>query len=248
MREEIERRTKETPPSKDIWRLRGVLTISGESGTGKTSIARFLSDWYSCELFTVGEFFRKKFPNRMIGYQERDPKVDREADEEIRRRTISALKDGKPLIIEGKMAFTVAQELLQSNELTDEEKTLISTSIIIASEDVRMQRIYQRELQKAKEKSRKPLSYQEIVVKTLSREEKDMLAWSIVHSELKSENPFDVSNPDVRQKYKLVIDANTGDQNTVAARFHKQLLEKGLVEIRLQQKPKENIVFGNPES
>src|SRR5262245_41934480 len=113
-----------------------LITISGEPGSGKTTVARLLADHLGVPHVYAGDFFRQEAQRRKLSLAafnqlcESDHSIDRALDEQMKLRAIEG-----NVVLEGRLAGYIArQEQLNALKIW-----------LTASEDVRAQRVAQRE-------------------------------------------------------------------------------------------------------
>jgi cytidylate kinase len=113
-----------------------LITISGEPGSGKTTVARLLAADLGLPYVYAGDFFRREAQRRGMSLDaftqlcETDHSIDRELDEAMKQRALEG-----NVLLEGRLAgYIVRQENLDALKVW-----------LTASENVRAQRVAQRE-------------------------------------------------------------------------------------------------------
>jgi predicted cytidylate kinase len=90
-----------------------LITISGLSGSGKSTVARILGRKLRCPAVDVGSIYRKMAEGRGMGiiefarYAEKHPAIDREFD----GRIMEMARDGKCLILQGRLTGLMTKRL-----------------------------------------------------------------------------------------------------------------------------------------
>lgn len=116
--------------------MRMLITISGEPGSGKTTVARLLARHLGLPHVYAGDFFRQEAERRGLKLEaftrlcEQDHSIDKKLDEDMAKRA----HDGG-VVLEGRLAGYIARQ-----EHLDALKVWLT-----ASEVVRAQRVAQRE-------------------------------------------------------------------------------------------------------
>lgn len=205
-------RAREHPAFKELWQVNfRALNISGESGTGKTTIAIFAEQIYGIppeRNIKIGELIRQRVnAGTTEDYMEREVEVDKEFDDLQRDIFTKRATLQEPFIVEGRLsAVIVEEEKIKNLSLND----IVSIGLT-ASLDVIVQRI----------KKRRPnLSDEEIRLQLGRRAEKDLERWTILHPQLALVGPYDP------KRYDRAFDTNTKDVERVFDDIHNWLLEK----------------------
>lgn len=113
-----------------------LVTISGEPGSGKTTVAKLLATHLGLPHVYAGDFFRQEAQKRGLTLAafnqlcEADHSIDRQLDDAMAKRA----REGN-VVLEGRLAGYIARQ-----ENLDALKVWLT-----ASEDVRAQRVAQRE-------------------------------------------------------------------------------------------------------
>jgi cytidylate kinase len=113
-----------------------LITISGEPGSGKTTVARLLATHLGVPHVYAGDFFRQEAQRRGLTLAafnqlcEADHSIDRQLDDTMAQRA----REGN-VVLEGRLAGYIARD-----QNLDALKVWLT-----ASEDVRAQRVAQRE-------------------------------------------------------------------------------------------------------
>lgn len=188
--------TSEAPSVKERQLYRpcfDVITISGPSGTGKTTVGEALAKRYGAEFVKVGDLFRKMQEKPMVGFMEREQTVDERLDMMQVEKMREAIRERKPLVLEGRLAGFIATKLLdeawQSRLLYETNEPRIARLVFTAESKKRFRRIRDRE---NKDNPGLDLSLQTATQQTKYREAKDFGQWRSVHEELKDDDnhPF----------------------------------------------------------
>lgn len=220
--------TTKIPEQYDV--LFGGLTISGQSGTGKTSLSENLQHVLNVpQFFNTGELFRELIDEErgeeVIGYQDRMVTLDKKLDTKQRQLLLSATPE-HPLILEGRLAGIITNQLRQEAVRNDTQAPNIVTILLTAKSEIRYKRILQR--QKLKDSS---LSLTKVRKLTHDREKQDRKQWGLLHPELKKIDPFNPSNrlPDGEPMYDLIIDTNNKNSEEVLEEVLRRLEERGSI-------------------
>lgn len=254
--EAIDNRNKrEKPPSKGTWTTDvNIITISGPSGTGKSTLAQYLSEWFQdldSEKIGGGKFFRGS-GKEYVGFVERSEQTDREADEYTEELISNTINSGKHLIIEGRLAGWVATKV--KNRLPqDPQNPKIIRILIDAEDNVRFQRINDRENNRRKRRGELPILLATDGQATIERENGDNGHWHRVHPDMKG-NPMDSKDEATKELYDLVIDATNLSVREVGATILRFFLENNLADIKFDKKepdrkqdrlalPEETVIF-----
>ena len=113
-----------------------IITISGESGSGKTTVGKLLAEKFNYKFFSGGYFFRKKAEesdmtlSEFSSNAESHPEIDREQDKMI----LNFMKTNDNIVMESRLAGVLASRDL------DAIKIYLNTSPY-----VRIQRLMERD-------------------------------------------------------------------------------------------------------
>lgn len=198
------------------------ILISGPSRTGKTSAANILAQRYGIPNVKIGEEFRKRTGIDTSMFVHRDPAIDREMDAMQMEMIASATPDA-PFILEGRLAAFLASKQRAQRALP------VVTVLFWAPERVRMQ----RQLSKVKrEQPGRKVTLDELARGEREREALDMALWKSIHTDLPQDNLFDpdLTDPDGRPVYDLVVDTRMGMPDVCADYVHSWLVEIGAIE------------------
>ncbi len=113
-----------------------IITISGESGSGKTTVGKLLAEKLDYKFFSGGYFFRKKAEesdmtlSEFSSYAESHPEIDREQDKMI----LNFMKTNDNIVMESRLAGVLASRDMKA------VKIYLNTS-----PNVRIQRLIERD-------------------------------------------------------------------------------------------------------
>ncbi len=241
-----------------------LITISGRSGTGKTTLGKFLSERYEIPFIKVGdEFFRKKTEsetgNVPLGFMERGLNHDKWVDEKQKELIKEAILNNKPIILEGRLAGFLANEVLRSMKATPTQRDRVVRVQTTAHNDTRFERIRKRTISDVSRRtgiSREVLEQDPrynigtIARETKKREKGDRERWKRVHRRIEDIDIFKPSITDNKGRsiYSFSQSTNHYSVEEVEHIIHSVLLTKGLVrEIdKNEAKKQEEIVFKSP--
>lgn len=227
--------TPEAQPTKRYELRFDVITISGTPGTGKTAIGQKLSEMYGIPYIKIGDLFRGIVQDQVIGFQKRPKELDRMLDQKQVDLIRQAARDGKPIILEARLASVIAtQEIaraLLSNILYNTEPLSIVRFNLTAEGRKRYPRILRRE------KKRDPgLTLSTVKRETQDRHRRDLQRFQEMHPQIKGINPY---SPGARDKNEYKLNdydvSTTGidvDQGT--ERLHGIMVKDGFVLERLE--------------
>jgi len=138
-----------------------LITISGFHGTGKTTIAEKLAHDFKLSYIAAGDVFRQMAKEKQMDLKEFSKYVEQnpEVDHEIDKRTVEAAKKGN-VVLDGLLAAWMTQDISGIDIL------------FITDEDVRINRIAQREKRQ----------YQEVKDETLSREKSEIARFKTLYN------------------------------------------------------------------
>lgn len=175
-----------------------VITISGPSGTGKTSTGEQLAKRYGAEFIKVGDLFRQMQESPVVGFMQRELSVDEKYDVLQVEKMRQAVREGRPLILEGRLAGLLATQLLDeawfSHFVHGTNEPRLARLIFTADARTRFKRIRNRE---NKDNQNRTSTLKQAAHQTRDREEQDFAQWSMIHDALKgpATHPF---NPGAR--------------------------------------------------
>lgn len=131
---------QEASPKREILiPIPDVITISGYSGVGKTTVAHILKRLLDMRFEKVGgekfrEWYEKTTGQKVLGFADRDPAVDKALDDYTTSRVTQAIKTGRKIIVEarlgGWLAKKVEEEQKQKISLTKTPSERIVTPVL----------------------------------------------------------------------------------------------------------------------
>lgn len=230
--ESLRQRVRELPQFKEDWRVNfGALTISGESGTGKTTLADILAQIYKIpddNNMKIGQILRTISQKP----QEEGPIQRAISDDEFvdnaQREIIKKADTKNPFILESRLAGVITSE-----EKSVSPQLPIVSILLTASLDNITARIQSR---------RPELSKEEIAKKMQERAQDDLMTWRKSRKDL--HNPYDP------KYFNLVIDTDSMSPEQVFTFLHDWLLKNGFVAKveKTNESPTEHQVFPNRNS
>ncbi len=208
----------------------GGLTISGRSGTGKTKLAEDLQRELNVpHFYKTGELFRQiieeQLGEEVIGYQERNLNLDRELDTK-QRQLLKNASAANPLILEGRLAGFITNQLRNEAEMDQNEKPNIVTILLTAKSEERYRRILKR--QRLQDPS---LTFHKIQKLTREREKTDRVQWEKLHPELEGIDIFNPANKlaNGEPMYDLIVNTNHQTTRKVLQEVLTELKKRGLI-------------------
>jgi cytidylate kinase len=196
------------------------ILISGPSRTGKTTAASILAERYGIPSIKIGEMFRGETgidTSKWVGRErEVDERMDRYQAELIRNASA-----GEPFILEARLAAFLA-----SKERSLNPGLPVVTVLFWAPESVRME----RQLRKVRrDDPDSTLTIEQLRDGEREREARDLALWRDVHPELDHQSVFDpdLTDPDGRPVYDLVVDTRIGMPSACADEVHDYLVKIG---------------------
>lgn len=238
-------RGEQSPSREIIVPLPDVITISGYSGVGKTSVAHILKRLLHMRFEkTGGEKFRSWYERttgqKMTGFVDRDPSVDKALDEYTTSRIANAIKTGRKAIIEARLGGWLAkgvEDAIASTKKPEEPEgpRHAFRILLTASDGVRFFRIRNRE-------EENQTSFKEVERRTKEREKKDLAIWQVAHPALVGIDPLNEVNMDEKgeQIYDLIVNTDNLSVIQVADKICRELQARGLL-IKKPQKQEPNL-------
>ncbi len=212
--EEARKLAREHPAFKEQWQVNFAgITISGESGTGKTTLAEFFGEIYHIpeeRNIKIGQLMRKAQEKlEEEGYIDRPISLDKNVDD-LQKQIIKHATLDNPFVLEGRRSGEFVHEEKQNNP----ELPVIAVQLIASLEKIR-ERVKKRNSH---------LSDQEIDQLLSNRAQLDHSQWAE-----SSAKPIDEINPYDPKNFDLIVDTNDMDVNQAFDYIHNWLLEKGLI-------------------
>lgn len=230
--ESAKRRVRELPQFKENWQVNfGVLTISGESGTGKTTLAEILSLIYGISgdrNIKIGQIIRNITDNKSEGFMERSIETDIMVDD-AQRKIMREADSKSPLILEARLAAIIGKEEKEKSPQLPIVSVLLTASPIIAAERIKSR------------KSDLPERNETTITQTLEeRAKKDLEHWKLLHPNLN--NPYDP------EYFNLIIDTDFMSPEEVFIFLHDWLLKNRLISEaeKTNESPAEHQIFPTP--
>jgi len=222
------------------------ITLSGPSGTGKTSVAEVLQQRIfettktKIVFIKVGELFRKKIKEisgqEMLTYADRDSEVDRWIDG-VQAHEIQSSSVEHPLLLEGRLAGIIAQEQKNINP-----NLSVVSILFTAYPSTRYSRILRRE-----KKDHPDLTFKDIRKLTTKREKGDLARWREMHPQLIGVNLFSQTNKDGAGNsiYDLVVDTNQLTVKGAADFIINRMVDNGYLR-KPESLPNQGQIFPSP--
>lgn len=234
IKESTIKKARELAPYKENWRVNfGILTISGDSGTGKTTLADYLALIYKIteeRNIKVGQIVRDIMQRpRQESFIQRESSVDSSVDDEqenIMKKANSEL----PFILESRLGGFLSYEVKANSS----RKLPIVSILLTASMDKIVERVRFR---------RPELSRDQIIQKEKERAEGDLRLWKSIHPNL--DNPYD------HKYFDLVIDTDPMKPEDVFRYLHNWLLRNNWVskkEEKTKDLPNKGQIFPNSKA
>lgn len=257
-------RSEQPPPKETIVPLPDVITISGYSGVGKTTVGHILKRLLNMRFEKVGgerfrTWYEKTTGQKVLGFADRDPSVDIALDNYTAFRIAEATRVGRKVIIEarlgGWLAKKVEDERRHQEEAGEENPRQTFRILLRASEGVRIFRLRKRINEEGAKDGLPPLSLFQVERQTKQREQKDLAIWRRAHPELVNIDPLSEINRDEHGEriYDLIINTDNLSVGEVADKIYRELQARGLL-MRVPEKPKSphqqflpsGTIFGTP--
>jgi len=206
-----------------------VITISGPSGTGKSTAATELSIMLGIKSRKVGALFRDQVKQRdgegILGYAKRTTAQDRDLDTITEEWIQEAADRGKPMIVEGRLAARNARKRIY--ESTGRIPIVVSI-LLDADQEVRIDRVLHREV-----KNNPNLTREKVAQATEDRDSKDLIMWQKTHKDLKG-NPLHMDAVDQKDfwLYNLTINATDLTVLEVIEAIMEYLKEQKYIEVK----------------
>lgn len=229
----------------------GCLTISGESGTGKTVIAEMLANRYgipSNRNLKVGDLFRTIVGTPVVGYVDRELTLDRQLDR-LQAQIINDADPTQPFILEGRLAGVIASEEIRRAEENNETPPSVVRLLFTGDELIRAQRVWRREVQ-----TNPDLTLEQVLEQGRERLRGDNQQWSKLHPQLAGIHPHSSLNQDNEGNpiYDLVVDTTDLSVPKVMEVVESYLDENGYSGPRMEPQPiqpnQEVVIFPGPDA
>jgi cytidylate kinase len=171
-----------------------MITISGQSGCLKTSIASDVTRICSAQMSMRGEELREELRRtqdiEVLDFVPRDPELDHRLDLQTLYDLEDSIERGQPIIVEGRLAAVIAKEAVrirQSNRTFPQMPRVYSILLLSENPEIRAHRVWKRQV-----KLDPTLTLEEILHLNESREKQDIEYWNSLYPHLlKGQNPFD---------------------------------------------------------
>lgn len=218
-----------------------VLTISGPSGVGKSTIADALAKRYGIPKdrnIKIGKNLRVQTNSETArGHIKRDASVDKDLDKMQAEIIRNAISQGQPIILEGRLSGLIATEVWRGLiTKTPGVELGVRTFLLTARADERHRRILLRDLKKDKELVEKYKENPEATAKkvkedTQDREMGDRKLWKRLYPQLVQGDPFLPGNRDKHGNkiYDRVIPTTNMKEDRVLEEIHRYLKDEGLI-------------------
>ncbi|MHA1749813.1 MAG: (d)CMP kinase [Promethearchaeota archaeon] len=144
-----------------------LITCAGVHGSGKTTIARKLADIFKLNHYSTGLIFREMAKEKKMTLvefsklAEKNLEIDKELDERIRKLGLQG-----NAVIDGQLCWYFLKDIADWKIL------------LICDDEVRFNRIYQREI----DKGRKNITLKDIKDETITREEIERSRFKILYN------------------------------------------------------------------
>lgn len=236
---ELREKYKELLPSELFNFLGAGITISGPSGTGKTTVGIEISVRYqlpSSRFVKVGAGLREELGEKLDRPIAKDISVD-----DLQALMMKEANRENPFVLEGRLSGIIRARIAKEFREKGREMQPIVSVLLICEEKERMRRLNARDnkgrrtkrtLEKTKREERK-------------REKDDIKKWKLAHPDWNLKNPF---NPglklDGKKVYQITIDTTNKENKTIKEAIYdvileldKKLLRAGLIEKVVFQAP-----------
>ncbi len=203
------------------------ITINGRAGTGKSSLAKAMSEDFGLQVFDVGKIFRRwdrifGKKSEVIDYAERDVVVDQRLDENTQRKMKRAVSSDQPVIIVSRLGGWLAQNL-EKEGLPTSPKVNLTVSKEIAARRVRnRERKVNPNFSKTVEQVKSELG---------RRNTLDFEALKNAHPDLPG-NPMDPGFKNARGQriYNINLSTDTSSVTEVKEKIYKELRKQRFLE------------------
>lgn len=226
-----------------------VLTISGYSGVGKTTVAYILKRLFHMRFEKTGgekfrEWYEKTTGQKVLGFADRDPSVDIALDDYTSLRIKQTIKTGRKVIVEARLGGWLAKKVenaqASQREPREEKPRQTFRVLLRASEGYRITRLRRRINEEREKADLPPLSFTQVARSTREREQKDLAIWRRAHPELLNIDPLSEENRDENGEpiYNLIVNTDNLSVVGVADKIYRELQARGLLMRVLQEEKK----------
>lgn len=237
-----------SPKKETLIPVPDAITISGYSGVGKTTVAHILKRLLHMRFEKVGgekfrAWYEKTTGQKVLGFVDRDPSVDRALDDYTSSRIAQAIKTGRKVIVEARLGGWLAKKT--EDKLASQRTFKV---LLRASEGVRIFRL-RRRINEEQEKAGLPLlSFKQVERRTKDRERRDLAIWQIAHPELRNIDPLSEENRDEHGEpiYDLIVNSDNLSVVEVAGKIYRELQARNLLMKPQPSLPPKGTIFETP--
>lgn len=220
-------RLENTPPKETPFSLRSRVVISGNPGTGTSTLLDRLALIYSLSedrKIQVSSLFRRKSIEEtgqdILGFYQRPDVADKNLDDS-QAELLANPDQSHTFILESRLGGFLVRNLRETYQSEGKPPPSITTVLLTAEASTRYQRVFDRERQK-----RPQLTLDQLATETRQREEGDLDQWRKVHPALLDIDPLSVESSNI---YDIHVDTTNLSLDQVVELVHTQLLSKGAV-------------------
>ncbi len=206
------------------------ITINGRAGTGKSSLAKAMSEDFGLQVFDIGKIFRRwdgifGQKSDMRDYAPRIVEADQKLDFMVRRRMLRAIQSNQPVVIVSRYGGIIAKEL--ANQGYPDSPRVDLT----ASDEIAARRVFERDNKNIfNPVANNEKAIEETMRKNARRNTKDFHALKAAHPDLPG-NPMNrnLKNSKGERIYNIVINTNTLSVREMKEELYQELEEKGFL-------------------